>query len=363
MLATKMIALMRSLSFRQRFADVAFAQAGSCHVSHQLPSSADRLFQALKSELTLGLFLRDGAFWTAIEGIRSKWKLQVPTCVPTEEDHSWPRVISRLASAPEESTLHQLALGLWGADLCALHDAFVPVELQRGNRRLSRMLWLRFISNCVLNDPPEEHLIEFAATGSSMATSYSLVDPRDFDPSNWRLAESPGELTWMVGTPLIQWPQPDALIEVEQWFRKRLLAEIGRRYLEPIGVDIGEAVEAIFRATSLNQEYRERSAAIPLQPVILVDAETTKQDVLGALQLIKATQSERSSGGRPPVDDLTAVQCAIWSETGMTQRAIAERLGLSLQPDEHGNPYRSDQVRYRINRGREILSRRKNPTE
>lgn len=111
-------------------------------------------------------------------------------------------------------------------------------------------------------DPPPERLLEFA--------SYGRVYPRVF----WPLVECDREdidvskLHSMIAPP----------IEMV-WKRGRS---------EPI--EDGEQFA----------EYR-----------IIVDEETKEEDIVRAFRAIKAAYGFRNPGGKPPIDRLTALQCAI----------------------------------------------------
>ncbi len=332
-------------------------------VSESLPSSADRRLQSLKSELTLQLYLKDGAFWDAINALRERWKIQPEVRVPSPGDRRLPSIYDRVDLDALKEPEHLVATGPWYLDLAKLHDAVVPPDLQvRASRRVSRASWSAFLAACALFDPPKTELLEFAAVGHLPSVRFGNVPPANVNFETWTVDSEP-DTPAMFNPPVVDHPDPEVALRHEKWLWREVIAELGRRYLAPQGIDVDAAVKAILHERGLLEEYLVRGAAIPLQRLIAVEPFTTEADVRRAFQVIAATQPERNKGGRPPIDPLVAVQCALLKRQGWNDRAIAERFDWSLRPDSYDQRRRSNQVVDHVKRGREILAGRKNPAE
>ena len=212
-------------------------------------SSAAVRIRRLKRNLVASLFLRDGPFWGAVSQIRAKWGICPQVRVPCEDD---PNTVMPWDKLPHTS------LGVedqeWDDDILPLIERFVPARLAGP--------FLEFVGACVMCDPPPEKLLEFA--------EYGCVLPRVF----WPLVECDREdidvdkLHSMVAPPIER-----------VWKRGPAKAyEEGEQFAE----------------------YR-----------IVVDEETRVEDVVSAFHAIKAAYGRRNPGGRPQIDDLLAIQCAV----------------------------------------------------
>ncbi|MDQ3539738.1 MAG: hypothetical protein M3440_03545, partial [Chloroflexota bacterium] len=182
------------------------------------------------------------------------------------------------------------------------------------------------------------------------------------DMETWTISSVPDAPT-MLNPPVLDQPDPEALLERERWLWTEVIAELGRRYLAPHGVDIDTVTEEILDDLGLLEQYAVRGAAVPLRQLIAVEPSTTEEDVRHAFRMIAATQPQRPKGGRPPIDPLVAVQCAIWKRRGWTDPTIAERFNWSLRSDSYDRKRRSNPVIDHVKRGNQILAGRKNPAE
>jgi hypothetical protein len=331
-------------------------------MTEQLPSSAERRFRALKHDFTLQVFLQEGPFWEAVHTLRERWRIQPFVRVPDAGDRTTPAVLDVLGPDAKQQQLRELLERTWSAEIAQFHDAHVPSSLWRGGRRISRILWFSFLAYCVLHDPPEMDLTTFAATGNSMVVRHRGIDPREVDLETWELAPATNDAHPVIGAPIVYWPDPDELSDVWRWFLEALLNELGRRHLVPLGIDIGAAVDAILRETGLRYEATERFV-LPLHPLVTVNQDTRKEDVMSAFRAIGATQKDRSSGGRPKLDPLTAVECALMKQRGYSDPEIAERFGWPLREDSYDKRRRSNPVIDHVKLGRQVLAGRKNPAE
>jgi hypothetical protein len=94
--------------------------------------------------------------------------------------------------------------------------------------------WEDFISACILFDPPHKQLEEFTQRG----------DPRYFNPAEPGAKGGRAPLQARASIRLLATDESD-LEGVYLWLVDRLLEEVGKRYLEPTGIDVEAAIEEI----------------------------------------------------------------------------------------------------------------------
>jgi hypothetical protein len=223
----------------------------------------------------------------------------------------------------------------------------------------SRKNWSRFLASCVLFDPPEADLLAFAAANDPPLISYSTYPGFDVQAATSRPPVK--DIPSMVNPPIVFEQEPGAVEAVETWYWTQIIEELARRYL-PEGVTLSDAMREIDHDLNLSDRYVERFAAISGRELIVVDPDTTEEDVRGAFRLIAASHRGRSKGGRPPLDALVAVQCALLKRQGLSDLDIAERFGWPLRRDSYDKRRRSNAVINHVKLGHEILARRKNPS-
>jgi len=225
------------------------------------------------------------------------------------------------------------------------------------------MRWFSFLAYCVLYNPPAMELLEFASRGGIVAVGVRSVDPKTIDTETWKVPPSPDGTPTMLDPPIAFVADPDDLRDAERSMWMEALAELGRRYFEPQGLDVFEIVAAILTETGLADKAKRQYASVPQQLQITVLPETTKDDVLGAFRIIAATQPERIAGGRPPLDPLVSVQCVIFKQRGWSNADIAAHFDWPLRADAYDARRRSNVVIDHLKAGGAILGNRKYPTE
>ena len=189
--------------------------------------------------------------------------------------------------------------------------------------------WENFLSACVLFDPPEDRLIEFA--------SYGDPEPTVFSGGRLPTVRNLEGLPEMVGPPIKTLAD---LMDVKDWFWHRVLDYIGERYLEPQGVDVDDLLETItWDVPGLHEEHVERYRRYSERFYIEVGPYTTREDVVEAFRAIRSVEGAARS--KPLRDPLIAVQCAILYDSHnaaipedkrrrrWTYKTLAERFGLS----------------------------------
>lgn len=198
-----------------------------------------------------------------------------------------------------------------------------------------------FLSACVQYDPPETELLVFSAYSDPQPLPI-IAESRHSDPD---LDSFPR----MVAPPIAMLFDTDAEVEVERRLYERAIQEIGKRYLEPLGIDIHSMLYDVLE-DGLEDEYHEKLSRIKARPYIEVDEYTTEEDVKKARRAIRATLSGRSKGGATSRDPLIAVDCAILRDRyNWSFKQLAERHGWNINS--------KDRIRDHIAEGREILAR------
>jgi hypothetical protein len=263
-----------------------------------LPSSAGNRLQGLRHELVLQLYLRRDPLWEAIRDVRDRWNISAEVRLPR-------RVRGRLS--PEKTPNHQdqgyaKYVVRWQEEMSAIW-AKVDPEPRPPTWDYSdyqlQASWEDFLSACVLYDPPEDQLVEFASygalettvlTGGRLATKANLEGlPEMIDP--------PVRSLW-------------ALSEVRDWYWHRVLRYIGELDLELQGVDVDALIEnATLYVPGLEEEYREKVERYSKRYYIGVDDYTSLEDVKSAFHMIRKVQPHK--GTKRSRDPLVAVQCAL----------------------------------------------------
>ncbi len=263
--------------------------------SKRLKSGAEERLRQLRGEFVLGLFLGRGPFWEKIRDERGRLGVIVRTALP--ERPAVGRLLPEGAPGPGDHGYTEYVLR-WDGEMSALRYEVVPDirPMTRGFTDFwSERSWVEFLSACVLYDPPEEQLLEFA--------SYGAPRPTTLGGRRGQAGKSPE----MVGAPVTTLLD---LSKTGDWYWQRVLAYVGERYLEPDGVDVGDLIEnAIWQVPGLQEEHLERAERWSELFYVEVDEHTSLDDVKSAFKMIRSRQ--RSRGKKSPRDRLIAVQCAL----------------------------------------------------
>jgi hypothetical protein len=274
-------------------------------IGSNVASSIERF----KRSVVLDLFLQRGVAWKEVRAIRERWAITPIVRVPPETwlnlhfpENGWPNRYD--AEGKQASAWGKLA-SEWNIELHTLVKRLVP-ERYRPDP-IDQTGWAIFLSACVLFDPPETErgLLRFAERGGPRPIGLSPADERRSSFGNPPYA--------MLAAP-IRWLRDGYISEgVEHWFWMQVIEEIGKKFLEPAGLDIHEMMQEVLKTSPAllkqHQDLHEQKA--PARPYIAVDEETTEGDVRGAFRLISSTFPERSEKGAPQRDELVALQCAL----------------------------------------------------
>jgi len=202
----------------------------------------------------------------------------------------------------------------WRRELSEIVQAVVPASLLRYHDPYSIGLgaveWEPFISACVLFDPPDTELEQFAELGPFLATSSLEVGPKTMAASSVKRMHDPHEERQVYSR---AWSLAfDTLFEL---------------YLKPMGFDLEEVWQEVHKARPEIRENRDLEwNDLRLRTYIEVDRNTTWDDVKFAFKMIDEARTERPKRGRPNRDRLRCVQCAILHDRhGWTYEQVAKQ--------------------------------------
>jgi hypothetical protein len=246
--------------------------------------------QSLKNHLVAELFLRQGQFWTLVRRARQQWGIKPQVTVPANaRDVLLPQAASPARNSKE---WHRLRSD-W---LESLSDILIVVPFKY--RVSASVEWDKFASGCVLYDPPDDtRLLEFAEYGN-----------------HYPQAEDNATSLLMSGLPIRSLKDGEYAERVEAWRWERLIDEVGRRYLEPRGLDIWAMVEEVQKnpPEGFRREYWEKMAENPHRYYIEPDEGTSRKGVERAWRLIVSHQQDRAvRPGQKERDLLVCLQLAL----------------------------------------------------
>ena len=259
---------------------------------HENEGSARRFKNGLVAEL----WTKDGPFWESVRDMRARWGIDTqPQLAPRDGLRIGDLVFPRSAPGWTSGEFSDF-VSRWIQDLGYIKDRNVPPQFEDAAD------WNAFISACVLYDPPEESLIDFARYGDSPV----VHAPFTGEPSNAALKRP---LT--AAAPFRRLPSEADLKQVQFWFFARVLDEIKR---DPglLRSETNEIIESILQTNfDLQFEYFKRMRELPRRWYIEVAAGLSKTQVGNAFDKIVGAHKPQGEGGAPKRDALIALQCAI----------------------------------------------------
>lgn len=282
--------------------------------------------------ITLDLFTRYGRVWSTIRDVRHEWSIEPTITVPPVPSFSASdcRLLTRsqmperfhLPSVPPDGVLEtvrgplrdaldddlpddieedmsraHVRIHVWQWLMCLrdMHDEIVPEGNPSGTDVQGWLTWVPFLSACVLFDPPESELLTFA-------------DHDDHEAAKL--------------TQLTFHQDARAAVEVER-----------------------NRSNMVSKSSHLQDQ------------VILHALGTQRMASTYKPSTIPAAPSRRR--GRPMLDELVAVQCALWKRRGWTHHAIAEAFGWKENPESMDPRHRKNKSEDHVKRGERILLSRK----
>lgn len=233
-----------------------------------------------------------------IVDMRERWNIQPETRMPPPYQGG-PHPPPSIGPQPEEEfgteeyDAWHAEYQEWRNDLTALYRAVVPEEARDSEYLVSG--WGVFLSRCVLFDPPETQLVEFADALSWRYSNVILPDGYEVNalPIVWRADHNRTEETWIE-------------------FFNGVVEALCEKYAHPQGVSSEEAWRRVREENSdLFDRWRQGLYDNRSRPFIDVRPYTTQEDVESAYKVLRDRQGAGPGVGRDEREELIAVQCAI----------------------------------------------------
>ena len=256
-------------------------------------SDAARELCKLKRGFVLDLHLRRGCFWQSISGMRTEWAVTPTTSLP-------PRALSEACPEnwPGPADFSRKALELnnrWWFAIDEIRDLVVPAPYN--DWQYFGPLCRGFISICIIYDPPETELLSFAARGGPRP-----YEKEPTEPSRIPLVMLPAvrqERDWIKSA------------DAERYYYHEIIREVAKRLQEWRGIDLWPVINEVLRdlGPRLQEDLREwEEQDNPFRWIIDPEVVASRDDVVKTWRFAR---SYTKPGGRPPMDKLVAVQCAI----------------------------------------------------
>lgn len=257
-----------------------------------MSSSSEHEVLKIKRRLVLQVYLGQGMFWRGVSRARS--------VVKNDKDLALKRGVEVQVGLPpvqisppyrEDATQR---LESWRSTIRAAWEPAVP------RRYWSAVDWDRFTAACVLYDPPELQLAEFA--------EYGGLTSEVAGGSN-QGHEGDGEAS---ATPLpIRWINAGHHVDALDEFYQGVLEELGKRYFEPRGEHVWQAFSDICNETDLVERLRTRTREIEeaeTHPYVEVGL-ASNDEISRAVSEIRTLRG-KNPGGAPPTDAFMAIKVA-----------------------------------------------------
>jgi hypothetical protein len=235
-----------------------------------------------------------------------------------------------------------------------LEDLVVPVTYRRSD---PLGYWTKFLSACLLYDPPEDDLEGFA--------SYADPDPITLATEDDSSDDDADEDRDMLVLPITYLRDPDrAKVDTEWFFATAILDmdELLQQKLEQaeikpdqLKIDLRDLFREVAhdrlydteeRYGSLYHEYVGKQLQNKSRPFIDPShEETTEDDIRAAFREIRKREELRTKTGRPNCDLLEAIQCAFY----------VDRCGWSIKDVAKYYRFSESTAKNRIRDGRQAL--------
>jgi hypothetical protein len=322
--------------------------------TEHLTSSTVALVEETKRWLVCELYLRRGTFWELVRACRMDRGINPVIGIPppstfglvlspeNKPEHSYAAVsssgvVNTHLSEEQRKRIEEHNNSVaefesaWYRDLDKILQSTVPSELgasnigdfslvglPAGGRRLGSVYgsWLLFTSACVLYDPPETALIQFA--------EYATPEPsRASFGNSYR------------GLPIREQPDSADLRDMIMSQVDLILDEINKHYLQDLGLDIHAMWQDVTSKPDVMSEIYRQEELLRERLYIEVFEHTTDKDVRAArrairvmqerdrfrvpaaadpatrLEIFEEKQNRPRPRGKSERDPLVAIQCAI----------------------------------------------------
>ena len=289
-----------------------------------LRSSAEERITFRKQTLIVDLVRKSGSFWDALSDIRCRWGIRAMVEIPPAgmpfSPHmppDAPKYTPQLDGGGCEEWENYAEK--WLQELGKLHDKCIPDDCRVGHRFSSQMFWERFLSACVLYDPPDDQLEEYASRHQIRLVGHRISEgaaPHRSAP--YRTIAPP--IRWMRDAGAVE----EAMLEV----LNRFVSNIIEQHERTPDVPVADLIREMMRSPEFFAPVREDGEKNPATPSIQVKPWHTEDDIRNAFRMISSTQKDRPRRGRPKRNNLRAVQCAsLVDRYGWTEDQVGDRYG------------------------------------
>jgi hypothetical protein len=198
-----------------------------------LPSSAGRRLRQLRGDLVVQLFTKRGPFWEAVRDVRVRW------CISAKIGLA-PSVVGWLLpdAAPDsgDSKKYWEYAHRWLDEMSSLRVRVVSDSRPHASEIFDHRVdtsWSNFLAACVLYDPPDDRLVDFASYQEPEPTflSDSANPPKVTSAGIAETVSPPVKTLW-------------GLTELRDWYWLRVIDHLSELYLKPAGVDVKDLLEA-----------------------------------------------------------------------------------------------------------------------
>ncbi|PLS82385.1 MAG: hypothetical protein CYG60_24555 [Actinobacteria bacterium] len=255
--------------------------------------SAEQRVLEIKRGLVLQVYLGQGMFWQGVRRARS--------IVKNDKDPALkPGVKVQVGLPPAQISppYREHAAQRLESWRSAIRAAWEPAVRRR---YWSAADWNKFTAACVLYDPPELQLAEFAEYGGLVSEGAGGFDGGRKSDRGGSAATLP--IRWMDSAG----HRVDALDQ----FYQGVLEELGKRYFEPRGEHVWQVFSDICNETDLVERLRTRTREIEASethPYVEVGL-ASDDEISRAVRKIR-TLTGKNSGGAPTTDEFKAIKCA-----------------------------------------------------
>lgn len=322
------------------------AQAQDGH--RRLESKSGGQILQRKRDLIADLATEKESFFDAVSDVRRRWRIEPiralpePTpnlpLPPNELDRVIPQCEMPIPEVQENTPEWTEFVYAWRQELRPIIIEEVPDRFRYENLF---HYWERFISACILYDPPTEELSQFADFAQPGDQGLGVLE---------ELAAQQEDLHYkiplMTAPPIRTLRDPFEEAQIESSYWQSVITRVGERHFWALGIDLWDVVLDVIRSDDeLAKERNLRRHQNRPRYYIDIDEFTAEEDVRSAFRQIRATQPQRPTG-RSKRDRLTCIQCAILHDRqGWTYEHLVE---------VHGWPEYTTSSKY-ISAGREFL--------
>jgi hypothetical protein len=283
---------------------------------------------AFKDELVVQHFMQRGPFWKAVCRLRERRGIVARTSLPPS-GHGISSLI--MPKTEREGDFFQ-ERDRWIKDLETIEDECIPARYRDSAE------WKGFISACVLFDPPPDQLEEFAVHGDPRSEERETVPLRAMAPILWSADEKELEAVYLG-------------------FFERLLEELGKRHLEPLGLRMDDLLKDVLDNTEVNEDFHRSRLNVRRRWHIVVEGGVSEDDVRKAFAAIPRPDKSRLAGGASKRSPLIALRCAIlYDRENPVEKDGHRRWTYQKLAKRYGLPSASS-AKDHVRDGRQILSK------